>query len=184
MSQASQQILHWQSKPNRYEGDIAYQIFRSELGELFAAETERGICQISFVVEGRRDEALKALEKSWPHAFYHHQSLRFLPNSPKGSQLRQVSWPLHVVGTPFQQRVWEYLPSIPEGQLTTYGAIARALGKPRASQAVGQAVGANPLAVVIPCHRVLGADGSIGHYHWGADIKQRLLLEENAQLPL
>ncbi len=170
--------LFWQSKPNRYEGDVFYQSITSDMGELFVAETEQGICQMGFVAEGRRDEALKALEKCWPNSFYHHQPLRFLPKSVTRQQLCTLALPLHLAATPFQQQVWEHLLLIPVGQVTTYGAIARRLGKARASQAVGQAVGANPLAIVIPCHRVLGADGSVGHYHWGTAMKKRLLEAE------
>ena len=91
--------------------------------------------------------------------------------------------PLDAQGTPFQQAVWRALLAIPSGATTSYGALARALGSPTAVRAVGAAVGRNPLSVVVPCHRVLGADGSLTGYAGGLDRKTALLTLENA-LPL
>ncbi|AXK44515.1 methylated-DNA--[protein]-cysteine S-methyltransferase [Brachybacterium saurashtrense] len=85
-------------------------------------------------------------------------------------------------GTDFQQAVWRHLTTIPRGATTTYGAIARALGTPRAAQAVGAAVGANPLSIVVPCHRVLGSTGSLTGYAGGLDTKRALLRLEGAAL--
>lgn len=84
------------------------------------------------------------------------------------------------LGTPFQHAVWQELRRIPCGVVRSYGDIARQLGKPQASRAVGSAIGANPLAILIPCHRVLRGDGGIGGYHWGLDAKRALLAAEFA----
>ena len=90
--------------------------------------------------------------------------------------------PLDLRGTAFQQEVWTLLRTIPRGSTTTYGQIARALGRPRAAQAVGAAVGANPLSIVVPCHRVVGSSGAITGYAGGIETKQALLLLEGALL--
>jgi methylated-DNA-[protein]-cysteine S-methyltransferase len=92
-------------------------------------------------------------------------------------RLRRFNLPLDLRGTPFQLAVWRELLRLPYGTTSTYGAIARALGRPRAARAVGQAVGANPVAVVVPCHRVLGA-GRLGGYAGGVGLKRRLLALE------
>lgn len=92
--------------------------------------------------------------------------------------------PLAPSGTPFQLRVWEELRAIPYGRTTTYGAIARRLGSPNASRAVGLANGRNPISVIVPCHRVIGADGSLTGYGGGLDRKRRLLELEASVLTL
>lgn len=90
--------------------------------------------------------------------------------------------PLSPRGTAFQQAVWTHLATIPRGATTTYGEIARALGRPRAAQAVGAAVGSNPLSIVVPCHRVVGSSGAMTGYAGGIETKQALLLLEGALL--
>ncbi|WP_114856421.1 methylated-DNA--[protein]-cysteine S-methyltransferase [Brachybacterium sp. YJGR34] len=90
--------------------------------------------------------------------------------------------PLSPRGTPFQQQVWKMLREIPRGGTTTYGGLARGLDRPRAAQAVGAAVGANPLSIVVPCHRVLAADGSMTGYAGGIETKQALLRLEGVLL--
>ena len=97
---------------------------------------------------------------------------------------RVFDLPLAPVGTDFQLRVWHALCEIPFGAVRNYGDIARAIGQPKASRAVGQANGANPLPIVIPCHRVLAGDGSIGGYSCGIDIKHKLLALEGVELDL
>lgn len=93
------------------------------------------------------------------------------------------SLPLRPGGTAFQQAVWRHLRLVPRGVTTTYGAIAQALQRPRAAQAVGAAVGRNPLSIVVPCHRVLGADGSLIGYAGGLETKRALLRLEGVELP-
>lgn len=85
-------------------------------------------------------------------------------------------------GTPFQSKVWQVLQTIPYGVTWSYGELARAVGKPTASRAVGAANGRNPIAILIPCHRVIGADGSLTGYGWGTPVKARLLVLEGAML--
>ncbi|MCX5394135.1 methylated-DNA--[protein]-cysteine S-methyltransferase [Streptomyces sp. NPDC006482] len=93
--------------------------------------------------------------------------------------LTEFDLPLHLVGTPFQLRVWEELCRIPYGETRTYGELAEALGNPSASRAVGLANGKNPVGIVVPCHRVIGAGGSLTGYGGGLDRKQRLLAFES-----
>lgn len=83
-----------------------------------------------------------------------------------------------LIGTPFQQLVWQTLMKIPKGELSTYAQIAVAIGRPKAVRAVGTAVGANPLAFLVPCHRVIRTDGGMGGYRWGLDLKKRILSDE------
>jgi AraC family transcriptional regulator of adaptative response/methylated-DNA-[protein]-cysteine methyltransferase len=90
----------------------------------------------------------------------------------------EVYLPLDLQGTPFQQRVWQQLREIPAGSTTTYTAIAERIGAPRSARAVAQACGANPLAVVIPCHRVVRGDGGLSGYRWGVERKKQLLKRE------
>jgi AraC family transcriptional regulator of adaptative response/methylated-DNA-[protein]-cysteine methyltransferase len=85
------------------------------------------------------------------------------------------------VGTPFQHQVWRALLDIPRGEVVSYQDIAHKVGRPKAVRAVGSAVGANPISPLIPCHRVVGSNGSFGGYYWGLDIKRALLQEEGAQ---
>lgn len=103
------------------------------------------------------------------------QLLQYLAGEREGFDL-----PLRAEGTPFQLRVWEQLRAIPYGGTTTYGTLARELGAPRASQAVGAAVGANPLSILVPCHRVVAADGRLTGYAGGLGTKQALLGLEGA----
>jgi AraC family transcriptional regulator of adaptative response/methylated-DNA-[protein]-cysteine methyltransferase len=91
-----------------------------------------------------------------------------------------VNLPLDVRMTAFQERVWKALAAIPPGQLKTYGDIAREVGSPKGAMAVGQALGSNPLALVIPCHRVVAGDGAMTGWRWGLDRKERLLEREGA----
>jgi AraC family transcriptional regulator of adaptative response/methylated-DNA-[protein]-cysteine methyltransferase len=88
---------------------------------------------------------------------------------------------LHLVGAPFQIKVWEALMQVPSGQVTTYGEIARAIGKPAAVRAVGTAVGRNPVSWLIPCHRALRTTGGLGGYHWGLPVKRAMLAWESAR---
>lgn len=154
-------------------------------GNMAAAVSQHGLCALDFAES--QEDALVLLEHRFRNAEFRweetplHESLQALfdsavPGLPLDFSL--VSLDLH--GTPFQLRVWEALRRIPYGTVTTYGAIAAEIGQKGASQAVGNAVGRNPVPVVIPCHRVIRSDGSIGGYsigdrHWNSDIKRRLL---------
>ena len=172
--------------PTRYRAggtdlDIRFAIGECSLGSILVAMTERGVCAILL---GDEPEALiHDLERRFPKANLIGADRDFeelvaqvvgMIESPRlGGSL-----PLDVRGTAFQQRVWQALQNIPAGTTATYADIARAIGAPRAVRAVAQACAANPLAVAIPCHRVVRTDGGLSGYRWGIERKRELLDRE------
>lgn len=157
----------------------------SPFGPVVVGITERGVCALRFVGDDGPEEALGELVAEWPRARVVHDPAATAPTVRRifSRAERDPAQPLAVLvrGTNFQVRVWEALLRIPTGATTTYGALARALGQPTAARAVGGAVGANPVAVLIPCHRVLRADGNRGGYRWGTERKRQLLAWETAE---
>ncbi|MEX2525401.1 MAG: methylated-DNA--[protein]-cysteine S-methyltransferase [Gammaproteobacteria bacterium] len=148
-------------------------------------ESPRGICHLAFVQNRDRDSGEAAIREYWPRAKIHWDDvtaantagLIFTPlvNSESRPALRAI-----VNGSRFQVRVWRALLQIPKGALTSYGRLAADLGKPGAARAVGGAVGKNPLACLIPCHRVIRESGALGDYRWGATRKRAMLVWESA----
>ena len=163
---------------------IRYALTDSPLGRILVATTDRGLCAVLFAdndaqaaadLRGRFPQA--ALRRDDPTL---EQAVRFvtsrLSETPTATML-----PFHVRATAFQQRVWQALLAIPRGETRTYAEIAEAVGSPAAVRAVGTACGANPLALVVPCHRVVGADGRLTGYRWGTERKRRLLEYERVE---
>jgi len=165
---------------------IQYSIIDSPLGRLLVAGTERGVCGVCigdsdrfvenslaedypYAILSRSDEAME----EWTEAFAKYFD---------GEHLA-LNLPLDVKATAFQLRVWKAIQSIPFGKTTTYGKIARELGEPEASRAVARACATNPVALVIPCHRVIGKDGSLRGYRWGIRRKHALLKLEHTANP-
>jgi len=152
----------------------------SPFGSVFMAATERGICQLSFVDPDRQGDELAQLQQQWPKANCRQSAAKIADLAERvffhASAEQPVS--LWLKGSNFQLSVWRALLKIPEGAAVSYGGLAKAIGKPRAAQAVGQAVGANPVALLIPCHRVIRRDGQLGGYRWGETRKQLLLGRE------
>ena len=149
----------------------------SPLGEITVWSTDVGLCGLAF------GEGVDRVEKRLPaeqELGDPHKSLRALKDYFQGDLGALRRLPVAVPGTPFQQAVWARVRVIPAGQTRTYGDIAQALGNPAASRAVGAANGANPLPLVIPCHRVVGTDGLVG-YGPGLDHKRWLLAHEAPQ---
>lgn len=150
-------------------------------GECLIALTERGICGLSFV-EGERDALWSDLEQRWPGALVAESSRRTTSVAqeiftPLGSRSgRPLA--LLVRGTNFQVQVWNALLRIPAGRFAAYEDIAHTIGSPRAMRAVGTAVGRNPIAFLIPCHRVIRASGAIGGYRWGLSRKRAMIAWE------
>lgn len=160
---------------------IGYGVASSPLGRLLVAATERGVC---FVSIGQKDEALLlALRREFPAARIRRDEAALEPaldallNHLAGQQ-PHIDLPLDIRATAFQRRVWEELRRIPVGVTLSYGEIARRVGRPGGAQAVGQACAANPVAVIVPCHRIRRADGEIGGYRWGKRVKAALLDRE------
>lgn len=150
---------------------------KTSLGDILVAATDKGICRLSF------NEGLNDLASRFPNAKLEPGDGRFAALCEQVvAAVEQPgdagAIPLDVRGTAFQEAVWRQLRTIPPGETRSYGEIAAALGKPGASRAVGQANGANPVAVLTPCHRVVAADGSLGGYAYGEDIKRELLRRE------
>lgn len=156
---------------------IAWGEFDSPFGEVLAMATPRGICGLAFVGETGRDTAFSDLRGRWPEARFHHQSSALAP-WVEAAFARVGEARLHLIGGPFQINVWEALMRVPSGHVTTYSEIARAIGNPRATRAVGTAVGRNPISWLIPCHRALRKSGGLGGYHWGLPVKRAMLAWE------
>lgn len=161
---------------------IRYGIHPSPFGKCLIATTERGICHLSFVQTSEGD-TVDALVADWKEAQMIEDARVTAPLVAPIFDLGgrgHETLRLHLRGTNFQIKVWEALLQIPFGSATTYEGIATRIGKPSALRAVGTAVGHNPIAVLIPCHRVLRKDGDFGNYHYGSARKKALLASEFA----
>jgi len=162
---------------------VNYSFAESPFGDLIVASTPKGICHIAFVKD--ETDAFQILQNKFPNASYKQmldmsqQNALFI-FTHDWTQLNQIK--LHLKGTDFQLKVWETLLKIPMGKLATYGAISKHLQSPGASRAVGSAIGANPVAFLIPCHRVIQSSGIVGGYHWGSVRKTAMIGWEAAQV--
>lgn len=156
---------------------INYSFAETPFGQVMVASTDKGICHLAFVDEGE-EEALGSLKQLFPNAAYTQ-----CPDRKQEDALsvfnRDWSKPdeikLHLKGTSFQLKVWETLLKIPAGGLTTYADLATKSGHEGACRAVGTAIGRNPVAFLIPCHRVIKATGDIGNYHWG-EVRKNVII--------
>jgi AraC family transcriptional regulator of adaptative response/methylated-DNA-[protein]-cysteine methyltransferase len=162
---------------------INYSFADTPFGKVIVASTDKGICHMAFADEGETT-ALENLKAAFPNAVYKQFVDRIQQNalfifSQDWSKLDQVK--LHLKGTDFQLKVWETLLKVPPGGLTTYSDLAKKAGYEGASRAVGTAIGNNPVAFLIPCHRVIKATGDIGQYHWG-DIRKNAIIGWEAAL--
>jgi AraC family transcriptional regulator, regulatory protein of adaptative response / methylated-DNA-[protein]-cysteine methyltransferase len=164
---------------------IRYDFATTAFGDILIASTTKGICHIAFADD--RTAAVNALKLQFPNAVYepgsdyaHHEVLKIFRNDWNvPGKIR-----LHLKGTPFQLKVWQALLTIPMGRVTTYGALARTIDAPKASRAVGTAIGQNPIAFIIPCHRVIQSAGTFGNYHWGPSRKTAMIGWEAARCGL
>ncbi len=155
-------------------------------GRFYLAATDRGVCRLTFP-GGRPEEFfLEIITRYSPHFFIQNPPVfsgvfRQLRRYLEGNEPVRFSVPLDLTGTPFQKKVWEALQEIPYGETSTYGEIARRIGLPKAARAVGQASRSNPVPILVPCHRVLGAQGDLVGFAGGIPFKERLLkLEKSA----
>jgi AraC family transcriptional regulator of adaptative response/methylated-DNA-[protein]-cysteine methyltransferase len=162
---------------------INYSFAESPFGNILVASTVKGICYLAFADD--KQEAFSQLQAQFPNATYHQmvdmtqQNALFIFKKD-WSKLSNIK--LHLKGTDFQLKVWEALLRIPMGGLHTYGTLAQNIDLPNASRAVGSAVGDNPVAFLIPCHRVIRSTGEFGQYHWGATRKSAIIGWEAAQV--
>lgn len=159
---------------------IRYGTGESPFGTCLVAATDRGICSLQFI-DGEFRQRQAELRGQWPDADLTRDDETAAGLAGKlFEDVGDASVPLHVRGTNFQIQVWRALLSIPAGATASYGDVARMLDKPSASRAVGRAVGSNPVAFAIPCHRVLRGDGRLGGYRWRPDRKAAMLAREAA----
>ncbi len=163
---------------------IKYGFYTTPFGECLLAVTVRGICHLAFVDPDTRSLALEEFRAIWQGSILvEDQSAgRKIIQQIFAQTREQEQTPLKVLlkGTNFQIKVWEALLKIPEGSVVSYASLAKAVGRPKAHRAVGTAAGHNPIAYLIPCHRVLKANGDIGGYHWGTVRKRAILAREAA----
>lgn len=164
--------------------EICYGFHVTPFGQCLIAQTERGICALSFVSEGGQAQAVADLQATWQRAVLRHDaqagraavdSIFAIAAVRGGNRLK-----LQLRGTNLQLKVWEALLRIPEGAIISYQDLARAVGRPQATRAVASAVGRNPIAYLIPCHRVLRRSGEIGGYRWDTARKRAILGREMA----
>lgn len=156
--------------------NIKYSFFNSKFGKIIIASTHIGICHLHFI--DNEKSGLKDLQARFPFAEiqqkaddFHKSALAIF--NKDWSNLPEIR--LHLAGTPFQIKVWESLLRIPTGALSTYKRVANDIDNPNAMRAVGSAIGSNPIAFLIPCHRVIKSDGSFGKYMWGEKRKMSLI---------
>ena len=139
--------------------DVRYDVTESPVGELFLASTDRGLCRISYCVEGQDEELARVYG------------------------VRVLRLPLDLRVAPFHEAVLHELARVPYGRTETYGALAAKVGRPKAARAVGTVMNRNPIPIVLPCHRIVGANGSLTGYAGGLHVKRALLELEGAMLP-
>lgn len=155
---------------------INYSFAESPFGNILVASTEKGVCHLAFAEN--EQQALQELQQKFPNAQYRQMVDTIQQNalfifSKDWKDLSSIK--LHLKGTAFQLKVWEALLKVPMGGLTTYSSIASSVGSAGASRAVGSAVGDNPVAFLIPCHRVIKSTGAFGQYHWGGVRKTAMI---------
>ena len=163
---------------------ITYGYVTTPVGKAFLALSKMGICMLSFVERWTEEEHLQYLKTHWAGNY-------FLPDDQKMQERADTLFVPYKIGmypslllggSLFQKKVWLKLMEIPFGTTTTYSQIAAMIGKPKAVRAVATAIGKNEISYIIPCHRVVRSDGSIGGYRWGVEVKKALLEWEKQQL--
>lgn len=174
----NQEKAHMMIAPHHGEQPVCYSTLESPFGLVCVAGTAQGLIRLDFQ-QGDRPVQCDPTWQEHPPALA--LAVQQLQEYCQG-QRQQFTAPLAPVGTPFQQRVWQELQRIPFGTTLTYGMLAQRLGIPQAARAVGHANGQNPVAIMIPCHRVIGSDGRLRGYAGGIALKQRLLQHEGVCL--
>ncbi len=163
--------------------EIFYGFHPTPFGECLIAVTERGICALTFISDDTQDKELAQLKNNWLSAIIKHNQERTAPfikqifEQGKGNKIKIL-----IQGTNFQLKVWEALLKIPQGAVSTYAEIAKVIENPKAMRAVGTAIGSNPVAYLIPCHRVIRKEGETGMYHWGSTRKKMMIGREMASI--
>ena len=157
---------------------ISYQFKTSSFGETLIMSNEMGLCGLAFCDHFGKDTVLADMKARWPKASYEKDTI-FSDKEFKSilDQTKRVE--LCLIGSKLQIHVWKALLKIPPGKVTSYTTLAKHIGKPKAVRTVATAIGKNPLCWLIPCHRVLRANGDLGGYHWGLNVKKNMLTHES-----
>ena len=157
---------------------ISYQFKASSFGETLIMSNEMGLCGLAFCDHFGKDTVLADMKARWPKASYEKDTI-FSDKEFKSilDQTKRVE--LCLIGSKLQIHVWKALLKIPPGKVTSYTTLAKHIGKPKAVRTVATAIGKNPLCWLIPCHRVLRANGDLGGYHWGLNVKKNMLTYES-----
>lgn len=177
--------LHWCSissekfASNKNIAQIYYGWFDSPFGMALILITQNRICGLAFSEEFGREKTLIDAQKRWPKAHFIHDD-NAIKAFGDATFFGKNTVELCLIGTEFQIKVWEALLTIPFGFITTYSAIAQKINAPKAVRAVGTALGRNPAAFLVPCHRVVRKSGNLGGYHWGLSLKRAMLADESA----
>lgn len=163
---------------------IQYGIHPTPFGRCFIAVTNRGVCKLAFLQEGDEQAIFQEFESEWQLASKTKNQAATAPFIEAIFSLANPNKPLHLLvkGTNFQLKVWEALIDMPLGKLTSYEQIAATIDNPNATRAVGSAIGKNPIAFLIPCHRVIRKTGEVSQYRWGTTRKQAIIGWEQALL--
>jgi len=161
---------------------INYSFAETPFGDVLVASTSKGICYLAFIENA--EQGIEGLKKQFPNATYQeksdlNQDNTLLIFNNDWRQLSEIK--LHLKGTDFQLKVWQALLSIPQGGLVTYGEVARRINQPTASRAVGTAIGSNPIAYLVPCHRIIQSSGNTGGYRWNPIRKKAMIGWEAAK---
>ena len=188
MTPGEYQLTQSSRHKNKMLLTIRHGIYESPFGEVWLAATDKGICQLQFIPDNSRtdfvstERLVSSFLQKWPNAnqVRDDHGLKHLVDAVFLQSSTQRNLVLHVNGSNFQIQIWKALLTIPSGALCSYSQLALAIGRPAANRAVANAVGANPIAYVIPCHRVIRSTGLLGGYHWGIERKQALLMREIA----
>ncbi|KJZ20738.1 methylated-DNA--[protein]-cysteine S-methyltransferase [Loktanella sp. S4079] len=179
-------FIRWEAMtPGDYANDgepltIHWGWFPSAFGPALVMGTTRGICGIAFAAETGEEAAMIDMTNRWPKAQF-VEAPGVIAHWAMAALGQKGATQLHLMGAPFQIKVWEALLRIPTGHVTTYSEIAQSIGSPKAVRAVGTAVGRNPISLLIPCHRALRKSGALGGYHWGLPVKRAILAWESAR---
>lgn len=158
---------------------ITYGIFETGIGSIVIGQSKAGLCWLGWMTQGYKGNGLERMKAYFSGAEFVQDDASMKPvmdNIISAWERNDLSFiQMDIQGTEFQKSVWQALLDIPKGEVSTYGDIANAINKPKASRAVGSAVGENPISLLIPCHRVVQSTGKLGNYGWGVDVKENLL---------
>lgn len=183
--EAKVELIRYRPKGGGRGVMVEYGLYESKYGKTLIASIDDNLFTLYFVVPSQKADRLKEIKNRLPKATFSERE-----NKVHATALEYINNPITfkgklsilTIGTDFQFKVWNTLIEIPFGGNTTYGAIAKAISNPKASRAVGGAVGSNPISYIIPCHRVLASNGKLGGYRWGLELKRRILKDEGIEI--